>query len=109
MRTLDVGFKIKLLRKQQRLTLKELSEKSGLSVSFISDIENNRRNPNLQNLNKLSDSLGVPVTNLLETNQEVKCIEPLPELEILNIYQSLPDDKKVEAKSYLLYLKEKSN
>lgn len=60
-----IGEKIKALRKSQKLTLNELSSKVDISVSFLSDIENNRNNPSLDRLKDLAKGLGVLVSELL--------------------------------------------
>jgi transcriptional regulator with XRE-family HTH domain len=56
---MKIGVKIKQLRTDNGLTLKQLSEITKLSISFISDIENGRRNPSLENLNILASALGI--------------------------------------------------
>ncbi|CAI3194832.1 helix-turn-helix transcriptional regulator [Clostridium neonatale] len=63
---MSVGDKLRVLRKQNNLTLKELSEKTNLSISFISDIENKRRNPSIDNLKLLANALNVSVSDLLD-------------------------------------------
>ncbi len=63
---MSVGDKLRALRKQNKLTLKELSEKTNLSISFISDIENKRRNPSIDNLKLLANALNVSVSDLLD-------------------------------------------
>lgn len=55
---MNVGKKIKSIRNIRGLTLKDLAEKTGLSISFISDIENGRRNPSPENLENIADALG---------------------------------------------------
>lgn len=62
---MNIGEKLRKLRKDNGLTLKELSKQAGLSISFISDIENGRRNPRLENLDKLAKALKVDVSILL--------------------------------------------
>lgn len=62
---MNIGEKLRKLRKDNGLTLKELSKQAGLSISFISDIENGRRNPRLENLDKLAKALKVDVSVLL--------------------------------------------
>lgn len=61
---MKIGEKIKWLRSKKDLRLRDLSEITGLSISFISDIENNRRNPRIDNLEKIADALGVSVDRL---------------------------------------------
>lgn len=63
---MSVGDKLRSLRKQNKLTLKELSEKTNLSISFISDIENKRRNPSIDNLKILANALNVSISELLD-------------------------------------------
>lgn len=69
---LNIGKKLKKLRNNNGYTLKQLSEICGLSISFISDIENNRRNPSIENLNKLADALGISVNDFLDNTESKK-------------------------------------
>ncbi|KEH89118.1 XRE family transcriptional regulator [Clostridium novyi A str. BKT29909] len=69
---LNIGKKLKKLRNNNGYTLKQLSEICGLSISFISDIENNRRNPSIENLNKLADALDVSVNIFLDNTKSKK-------------------------------------
>ena len=62
---MNIGDKIRSLRKKQSLTLKDVHLKTGLSVSFISDIENKRRNPSIENLKLLADTFGVTTNDLI--------------------------------------------
>lgn len=52
------GEKLKELRKKKKITIKQLSEKSGLSIVSISFYENDKKKPNLSNVQKLSFGLG---------------------------------------------------
>lgn len=67
---MNVGNKLKSLRKQNNLTLKELHSKTGLSISFISDIENKRRNPSIDNLRILATALGVSADEFFKENND---------------------------------------
>lgn len=57
--------RIKELRTQHRLTLKDLSESTGLSVSYLSDIERGRTTPSLNTLEALSVAFDISVADLL--------------------------------------------
>lgn len=57
----EISHKIKTLRRQQNLTLKDLSEKSGFSVSFLSQVENGASSLAIMSLKKISDALNVPI------------------------------------------------
>ena len=54
----DVGKKLKSLRREDKLTLKELSCKSGVSTTQISEIERNLTSPTVTTLMKLISALG---------------------------------------------------
>jgi len=71
---LKVGDRIKSLRKENDLTLRELAKKANISHSFLSDIENNRSNPSLKRLQDIAKALDVTVSYLLgeeEQNQPI--------------------------------------
>ncbi len=56
---------IKALRRAKGLTIEDLSDRTGLSVSYLSRLENFRRRLNTGAMEKISAALGVPVTELL--------------------------------------------
>lgn len=60
-----IGERIKQRRKEKKLTLKQLSEKVDISVSFLSDIENGRSNPSLERLIEIAQGLECQVSYLL--------------------------------------------
>jgi transcriptional regulator with XRE-family HTH domain len=57
--------RVRELRTQHRLTLKDLSESTGLSVSYLSDIERGRTTPSLNTLEALSVAFDISVADLL--------------------------------------------
>lgn len=67
---MNVSTKLRNLRKSNNLTLKELSTKSGISISFISDIENRRRNPSIDTLEILAKALNVSVNEFFDENNK---------------------------------------
>lgn len=60
-----LGDQIRYYRSINNLTLKDIANKTDLSVSFVSEIERGRRNPSLGNLNKLAAALGVETAVLI--------------------------------------------
>lgn len=56
-----VGVKLKERRKQLELTLEELASKTGLTASFISQVERGKASLSLQSLQALAEALEVPV------------------------------------------------
>ena len=55
-----LGEHVRNIRKKRGITLKELSEKTGLSIGYISQIERNLTDPSLSTLRKLSAALYIP-------------------------------------------------
>ena len=62
-----IANNLKHIRKSSGMTQKELSIKSGVSRSYIGDLENARSSSmSIQTLQKLSDKLDVCIYDLLE-------------------------------------------
>jgi DNA-binding NtrC family response regulator len=61
-----LGAKIRVLRKERSLTLKQLANKTALSVSLISQIELGKSAASVSTLRKLATALGVTMSNLFE-------------------------------------------
>jgi transcriptional regulator with XRE-family HTH domain len=64
------GQKIKKMRSEQNLSLKDLSDKSGVSVSMISQIERRNTDPTLTTLYKLCKGLDVSISTLLGADEQ---------------------------------------
>ena len=63
--TIDVGKRIKSVRKRKNLTLQEVSEKSGMSATAISAIERNVSSPTVNTLASIGRALGESLSSLL--------------------------------------------
>lgn len=61
---MTIGEKIKDLRTKKGLSMKQLSEKSGLSLVTICAYETEKRTPRLSNINKLAKALGCSFDDL---------------------------------------------
>lgn len=55
----QLGEHVKALRKQKKMTLKQVAEKTGFSISFISQLEHSKTSATLESLKKISEALGV--------------------------------------------------
>ena len=66
-----IAQEIRKIRKSKGITLKKLSEKTELSISFLSQIERGISSMTITSLKKISDALGVTMQELLsiEDNQ----------------------------------------
>ncbi|MGM9948495.1 MAG: helix-turn-helix domain-containing protein [Lysinibacillus sp.] len=57
--TNTLGQRIRQIRKEKKMTLKELSAATGVSISFLSQLELNKTNATLETLRKISTHLEV--------------------------------------------------
>ncbi len=65
------GERLKAAREKAKLTQSKLAEQSGISMRTIINWENGVRKPsNIEKVNKLAATLGVPVNSLLDENEE---------------------------------------
>ena len=88
-----LGDKIKELRKNNNMSQKALCDKSGVSISYIQQIEANKKNnPSIEILNSLADALNVNVDDLLrapiQDNAENQWISMRNEEEIRELLSS---------------------
>ena len=67
----SIGERIKILRTEQGMTLAELSDKSNLSISYLSQIERDKTTPSLSTLETIARSLNTGLRYLFETDDEV--------------------------------------
>lgn len=63
---MELGKRIKQLRKEQRRTQDDIAERCGFTVSLLSKIENGKTTPPVSTLVKIANALGVNVSDLLE-------------------------------------------
>ena len=62
-----IGTKLNLLRTQEALTQRDLSERTGLTIAAISRIEQNQVEPRLSTVRRLAEALGVHPSQLMES------------------------------------------
>ena len=51
-------------RTKEGLSLRKLSELTGISKTRLNDIENEKRSPTLEELEKIANVIGIEITNL---------------------------------------------
>lgn len=66
-----IGEQIKKVRKQKKMTLKQLAEKTGLSISFLSQIERSKSSMTLESLNKVSDALNISPSQFFANDDQI--------------------------------------
>ena len=85
---MTIGENIKMIRKNQGISQKELADKMGVTSSQIYYYEKGLRNPSEKHLQRFADALSVSVDMLLADKSEEKKIE-----------NKLDKDKRAEKKN----------
>lgn len=62
----DVGKKLRRVRLRKGLTLKAVAERTGLSESFISQLERGRSNASIASIQRIAVALDTPLSELFE-------------------------------------------
>ncbi len=62
---MNIGRAIKLCRSQKAMTQMELARRSGVSLSYVSLIEQNKRDPTMSVVEEISRGLEVPLSILI--------------------------------------------
>ena len=59
------GDNLRRIRKKSGFTQEELAHRVGMDVSYLSELENGRKEPCLRKMKEISQALAVPITRLL--------------------------------------------
>jgi transcriptional regulator with XRE-family HTH domain len=62
--TPPIGERLRALRQLRRQTLREVSERAGLSESFLSQLERGRTNVSISSLQRIASALGVEISDV---------------------------------------------
>ena len=60
----DVGERLRAIRRSRRATLRAIAARSGLSESFLSQVERGRSSASIASLRRIGDALGVSMADL---------------------------------------------
>lgn len=100
-----VGAQIKLYRLNRNYSQKKLAELTGLSVSYISELEGSRKSAehsvSMNNISKIAEVLGVSLDELASTNLEYR-----PNFKNNNLIEKYKAEMATLDLEDLLYLKE---
>ncbi|PTL37653.1 helix-turn-helix domain-containing protein [Alkalicoccus saliphilus] len=61
---MNIGDNIKAIRTEKKLTQQELADNMNISRSYLSDVENNRKNPSMKTIESLASKLNVSIAYL---------------------------------------------
>ncbi len=80
-----LGIKIRAKRQEQKLTMKELAERVGLTAGFLSQIERDMAEPSITSLRKIANVLKVPMFYFLEDDRQYNLIVRKKERKVLKL------------------------
>ncbi|MDP4086566.1 MAG: helix-turn-helix transcriptional regulator [Bacillota bacterium] len=106
---MNVGKRIRELRKIKEITATELAEKSFISQSYLSDIERERTKPSLDTLFSICHALNITVADFFGKSFELEIDEQLRLIEykstdtriMFELIHKLPENEKRAMISYL--------
>lgn len=73
---MDLGTVIKNIRKQKKQTQEEFASSCGITQTYLSQIENNNKEPNLSTLKEISTKLDIPLPVLFFLSLDENDISP---------------------------------
>ena len=60
----QLGMRIRYLRKLKKLSIEDLALECGINRNYLCDLENGRRNPTLQMLEKIANGFDISISEL---------------------------------------------
>ncbi len=93
------------LRAERGWTLRELAERSGLSVAYVSELEHARKVPTLEVLEQLAQAYDLSLAAFLRRLAE--CLEPEPSVrdERYTDACDLDEEERAEIERFIAYLR----
>jgi len=83
------AFKVKYLRQQRNLSYQQLKEATGLSTSYLHDIEKGTKYPKIDKISALANAFGVDYNDLVSTTASKK-IQPIIDLLNSDFFKVFP-------------------
>lgn len=100
--TKDIGKRIKELRKARGLDQLQASSIIGVSRSQWSNLENGKRNLNIQQIKQIADYFGVSLSILGVVSEEIETIELLERAKTIFENTSIPFEEKQDLQEQIL-------
>ena len=75
---MSAGKQIQSIRLQSKKTQQELAELSGIAVSYLSRVENDRIAPTVRTLGRIANALNVPVTSFFAGDEVLEASDRCP-------------------------------
>lgn len=79
-----LGARVKLLRRERRLTQEELAERAGLTSKFVGEVERAESNPSAASLARMAGALSVSMGDLFDADPD---IVPVPVATVVDLHE----------------------
>lgn len=96
---MNFGNALKMCRTQKRVSKTKLAKLSGLSISYLTLLEQGKRDPNLSTIEKICGSLNIPISIFIflacdknEIDNISHELAKMLSLTALQLIESCPDD-----------------
>ena len=89
---IDISQRIKQIRTSKQISIYRVSKETGIAQNYIRDLENGRRNPSLDTLERLIVPLGITLSELFNVDEETSYLSK-KEHQLVENYRVLPDEK----------------
>jgi transcriptional regulator with XRE-family HTH domain len=66
----SIGQAIRQVREDRQISQEALAATAGLDRSYVSSVENGRRNVSIENLNRIAVALGVSMTEVMQLAED---------------------------------------
>lgn len=104
-----LGDKIRLLRKEKKLTLDALAASAGLSKSYLWELENREsQKPSAEKLSSLAQALGTDVEFFLESDERTPTEKNIDNA-FFREYKNLNSHEKEQIRSIMAVIKSSGN
>lgn len=93
-----INQKIRQIRKEKKITLKELSELTQLSVSFLSQVERGVSSMTITSLKRIANALDIPLREIVDVEEEETFIGRRDNKILLNLEKSYINYSRLSGK-----------
>lgn len=105
---MNIGDKIKKIRKNKGLTQSQFSEITGIAINSISRYEKGERKPTTDILKKIADGLNVDIKELFDDEASFSNSFDKTEQSLINDFRSLNENGQTKVVEYVKDLTENS-
>lgn len=85
---MTVSENIRYFRKERGYTQKQLSKLAGIATITLQQYELEKREPKLENIQKIAEALGVPIAALLDIDETDQALNTLSDFKNVDVKQT---------------------